>query len=88
MRYAFIKRYRHFWPITVQCRVLNVSVSGYHAHQARLASNVPRRHLSDKALLVHIRAIRTQTRGPMAARASCERYASVACVLASSGCRV
>lgn len=63
MRYAFIKRYRQCWPITVQCRVLNVSVSGYHEHQARQASNVPRRHLSDKALLVHIRAIRTQTRG-------------------------
>ena len=50
------------WPITVQCRVLNVSVSGYHGHVARQASEAPRRHLSDEALLVHIKAVHAQTR--------------------------
>ena len=50
------------WPITVQCRVLNVSVSGYHGHVARQASEAPRRYLSDRTLPVHIKAIHTQTR--------------------------
>ena len=35
MRYAFILRNKLVWPICVQCRVLEVSVSGYHQHQAR-----------------------------------------------------
>lgn len=63
MKYAFIARHRQVWPITVQCRVLKVSVSGYHAHVARQLSTAPRRHLSDKALLVHIKAVHAQTRG-------------------------
>ena len=62
MRYAFIQRHRQVWPITVQCRVLNVSVSGYHGHVAHQASTAPRRHLSDEALLVHIKAIHAQTK--------------------------
>lgn len=62
MKYAFIQRHRRVWPITVQCRVLEVSVSGYHAHVARQAHAIPRRHLSEDALLVHIRAIHTRTR--------------------------
>ena len=63
MKCAFIQRHRAVWPITVQCRVLQVSVSGYHAHVARQANPTPRRHLSDTALLVHIRTIHGQTRG-------------------------
>jgi transposase InsO family protein len=63
VKYAFIQRHRQVWPITVQCRVLGVSVSGYHAHLARQASTAPRRHLSDDALLVHIKAVHAQTRG-------------------------
>ena len=39
MKYAFIERNRRVWPISVQCRVLGVSVSGYHEHFAR------RRHI-------------------------------------------
>jgi Transposase len=35
MKYAFIQRNRLVWPISVQCRVLLVSVSGYHEHLAR-----------------------------------------------------
>lgn len=62
MKYAFIQRHRQVWPITVQCRVLKVSVSGYHGHLARQASHAPRRHLSDEALLVHIKAIHAQTK--------------------------
>lgn len=63
MKYAFIQRHRRVWPIGVQCRVLGVSVAGYHEHFARRASGTPRRHLSTDALLVHIKAIHAETRG-------------------------
>jgi putative transposase len=51
------------WPISVQCRVLGVSVAGYHEHFVRRASGAQRRHLSDDALLVHIKAIHAQMHG-------------------------
>lgn len=63
MKYAFVARHRRVWPITVQCRVLEVSVSGYHAHRARPAEPVQPGRLRDAALVVHIRAIHAQTRG-------------------------
>ena len=53
MKYAFIQRNRRVWPISVQCRVLRVSVSGYHEHLVRRRDILRRRHLSDEALLVH-----------------------------------
>ena len=53
MKYAFIQRHKLVWPIRVQCRVLLVSVSGYHQHLARRKQIAQRRHLSDEALLVH-----------------------------------
>lgn len=37
MKYAFIQRHRRVWPISVQCRVLEVSVAGYHEHFVRRA---------------------------------------------------
>ncbi len=57
MRYAFIERHKRVWPISVQCRVLQVSVSGYHQHVRRGKQMAQRRHLSDATLLVHIRAV-------------------------------
>jgi transposase InsO family protein len=63
VKYAFIERHRRVWPISVQCRVLEVSVAGYHAHVVRAASTAQPRHLSDDALLVHIKAIHAETRG-------------------------
>jgi transposase InsO family protein len=63
LKYAFIQRHRRVWPISVQCRVLQVSVAGYHEHFVRRASAAQRRHLSDDALLVHIKALHAQTRG-------------------------
>lgn len=63
MKYAFVQHHRRVWPICVQCRVLGVSVAGYHEHFARRTSSAPRRHLSNDALLVHIRAIHAETRG-------------------------
>jgi len=63
MKYAFIQRHLRVWPISVQCRVLRVSVSGYHEHLVRRRDMVWRRPLSDEALLVHIRAVDAQNRG-------------------------
>jgi transposase InsO family protein len=63
MKYAFIERNKLVWPISVQCRVLLVSVSGYHAHLARRMDIGQRRYLSEEALLVHISAVYAENRG-------------------------
>jgi transposase InsO family protein len=63
MKYAFIQRNRRVWPISVPCRVLGESVSGYHEHLVRRRDILQRRHLSDEALLVHIRAVYAENRG-------------------------
>jgi transposase InsO family protein len=63
MKYAFIQSHRRVWPIRVQCRVLRVSVAGYHEHLARRREVGERRHLSNEALLVHIRAVYAANRG-------------------------
>ena len=67
MRYAFIERHRGTWPIVVQCRVLQVSASGYHQHRLRQAAEVgpnqPHRRLSDTALAVHIKAVFAEMKG-------------------------
>jgi transposase InsO family protein len=63
VKYAFIQRHRRVWPIRVQCRVLGVSVSGYHQHMKRRREIAQRRHLSDEALLVQIRAAYAENRG-------------------------
>jgi putative transposase len=63
MKYAFIQRNRRVWPISVQCRVLHVSVSGYHEHLVRRRDILQCRHLSNEALLVHIRAVYAKNRG-------------------------
>jgi len=47
----------------VQCRVLEVSVAGYHEHLIRRASDAQRRHLSEAALVVHIKSIHAEVRG-------------------------
>ena len=47
----------------MQCRVLKVSTAGYHEHVARRALDAPRKHVSDEALLVHIRVIHAETHG-------------------------
>lgn len=61
MKYAWIERNRHRWPVSVACEVLGVSPSGYHEHKVRSAK--PRRRITDDALLVHIRAVHAESRG-------------------------
>ena len=51
------------WPISVQCRVLEASIAGYHEHFVRNASAAQRRHLSDDGVLVHVKAIHAESRG-------------------------
>ena len=63
MKYAFIHRHHRVWPISVQCRVLEASVAGYHGHFVRRASTACPRYLSDDALLVHTKVIHTETHG-------------------------
>jgi putative transposase len=63
VKYAFIQKHRRLWPICVQCRVLGVSVAGYHEHLLRRHSRQLRRHLSDEALLVQIRTVYAESRG-------------------------
>jgi putative transposase len=58
-----IRRNRRVWPIRVQCRMLGVSVAGYHEHLVRRLEIARRRHLSAEALLVHIRAVYVANRG-------------------------
>ena len=47
----------------MQCRVLRVSVSGFHQHRQRRGKIAHRRHLSDAALLAHISAVYAEHRG-------------------------
>ena len=88
MKYAFIKRHRHAWPVSVQCRVLHVSAAGYHAHLARRAVGAQRRHLSDETLLVHIKALHAETCSTYGwPRASSASWWHAASRWASSGCK-
>lgn len=63
MKYAWMERNKLRWPVCVQCRVLGVSASGYRQHVARRRKILTRRHLSETALLVEIRAVYAAARG-------------------------
>jgi putative transposase len=64
VKYAFIERNRHHWPVSVLCEVLEVSPSGYHQRRQRTAQDKPHRtRVSDDALLANIKAIHAQVRG-------------------------
>jgi putative transposase len=57
MRYRFIEEHRIVWPIGVQCRVLEVSRSGYYAWRDRPQSAAAKRRaeLTDRIRDVHQR---------------------------------
>jgi transposase InsO family protein len=64
MKYAWIESNRRRWPVSLACEVLAVSPSGYHQHHCRRRqARQGWRSISNDALLLHIRAIHTQTRG-------------------------
>jgi len=63
VKYALIRRHRRVWPIRVQCRMLGVSVAGYHEHFVGRLHMARRRHLSAEALVVQIRAVYVANRG-------------------------
>jgi len=63
MKYAHIHRSRRLWPVRLQCDALGVSFTGYHQHQLRRAKIARRRHMTEAALLVHIRAVFGELRG-------------------------
>jgi putative transposase len=63
MKYAWMERNKLLWPVCVRCRVLGVSASGYRQHVARRKKILTRRHLSETALVVEIRAVFTAARG-------------------------
>ncbi len=54
MRYQFIAEYRHEYSITLMCRVLEVSVSGYYAWVKRPPSQHSREdaHLAEQVKTV------------------------------------
>jgi putative transposase len=64
VKYAFIERHRHIWPISLACEVLGVSPSGYHERKLRELPDTsrPRRSMSNDALLVHIRAVHAESK--------------------------
>lgn len=63
MKYAWMETNKLRWAVCVQCRVLGVSASGYRQHGARRKKILTRRHLSETALLVEIRAVYAAARG-------------------------
>ena len=63
MKYAFIDRHRSVWPVCVQCRVLGVSATGYHRRLLRRVEIAERRHMTDEALVAHIRAVYAEMHG-------------------------
>ena len=66
MKYAWIGRHQKHWPITLQCEVLNVSVSGYFEHQRRKNSDPSvksGKRISNEALMAHIKAAHAGSKG-------------------------
>ena len=63
MKYAWIRRHRGQWPVSLTCEVLGVSASGFYEHERRAGQPTPSGRLSDDALLVHIKAVHAEVRG-------------------------
>lgn len=59
MRYAFIDRFRHLYPVLVMCDVLEVSSSGYYAWRGRPES---RRSREDREMKAIIRSVFEESR--------------------------
>jgi hypothetical protein len=88
MKYAFIGRHKKDWPIVMQCRVLEVSVSGFGQYRARQSASASPTvgGLNDTALLVHIRAIFHEMKARTAGRASGANWPRAGSGRARSAC--
>ena len=85
MRFGFVDEHRDVWPISVMCRVLEVSVSGCYAWRARPES---RRSVENRGLLDAIRLVHgLRAAGPTARRASTRCSGPSAVVSAATGWR-
>lgn len=65
MKYAFIQRHRHQWPVTAQCAAFGVSARGFRQYVQRITQpegNAGSRRVGDTALLTHIKAIHAETK--------------------------
>jgi hypothetical protein len=62
VKYAWIERHRAQWPVSLSCEARRVSASGYREHRRRSSKPHPRR-VGNDALLVHSRAVHTQSKG-------------------------
>lgn len=62
MKYAWIRGNKKQWSVSLQCETLGVSSSGYHQHFARQAKPHQGKPVSNKALLVHIKAVHMESK--------------------------
>ena len=60
MKFQFIHDHRTIWPISLMCRLLGVSRSGYYSWQRRPVSV---RKMADKALITAIKIVHQASRG-------------------------
>lgn len=52
MRFEFVERWRHLWPVELMCRVMEVSTRGYRSWRTRPTCQRTR---TDRKVLAHIR---------------------------------
>ena len=67
MKYAWIKRHKKHWPVSLACDVLGVSTSGFFENMRRKGTEQPskpgaNKRISNEALLAHIRAIHVEVK--------------------------
>jgi len=63
MRYSFIEGHREQWPVSIQCRVLNVSRSGFYAWCSRDQSMASRRRVELTKRIAEIHQASRRTYG-------------------------
>ena len=61
MTFAWIEERRGQWPVTVQCRVLGVSRSGFYAWRSRgpSAAEKQREELAEQVAAIHAEVLRS-----------------------------
>ncbi len=74
MRYQFIAAHTDRWPVSVQCRVLDVATAGYYAWRAKPGS---RRSEEDDKLAAVVQRIFTDHRGIYGAPRICREMVSI-----------